>query len=41
MDTHLSLKSLNIINRLKFIVTGDKVANGEPAPDIYLEAAKH
>jgi HAD superfamily hydrolase (TIGR01509 family) len=40
MDAHLSLKSVNIIERLKFIITGDKIDNGKPAPDIYLEAAK-
>lgn len=39
-DAHLSLKSVNIIERLTCIITGDKVENGKPAPDIYLEAAK-
>ena len=39
-DAHLSLECANIINRVQFVVSGDKVANGKPAPDIYLEAAR-
>ena len=40
MDAHLSLKTANIINKVQFVVSGDKVANGKPSPDIYLEAAR-
>ena len=40
MDARLSLETANIINRVQFVVSGDNVANGKPAPDIYLEAAR-
>ena len=35
----LSLKSAGLGSEFEHIVTGDQIANGKPAPDIYLEAA--
>jgi beta-phosphoglucomutase len=35
----LSLRKAGLEGRFKVIVTGDEVARGKPAPDIYLEAA--
>jgi beta-phosphoglucomutase-like phosphatase (HAD superfamily) len=35
----LSLKSADLGSHFKHIVTGDQIANGKPAPDIFLEAA--
>lgn len=36
----LSLKASGIDGLFSVIVTGDQIANGKPAPDIYLEAAR-
>jgi beta-phosphoglucomutase len=36
----LSLRNAGLEGRFKVIVTGDEVARGKPAPDIYLEAAR-
>jgi HAD superfamily hydrolase (TIGR01509 family) len=38
--TVLSLRHAGLEGRFKVIVTGDEVASGKPAPDIYLEAAR-
>jgi HAD superfamily hydrolase (TIGR01509 family) len=38
--TELSLRCAGVDNRFDIIVTGDQVASGKPAPDIYLEAAR-
>jgi HAD superfamily hydrolase (TIGR01509 family) len=35
-----SLRSAGLAGRFSTIVTGDQVAHGKPAPDIYLEAAR-
>ena len=35
-----SLRSAGLSGRFATIVTGDQVAHGKPAPDIYLEAAR-
>ena len=35
------LKRAGLIDKFDAIVCGDEVANGKPAPDIFLEAAKH
>ena len=35
-----SLECTGLLNRFPTLVTGDEVANGKPAPDIYLEAAQ-
>jgi HAD superfamily hydrolase (TIGR01509 family) len=42
-DAHfaeLSLRSAGIADRFDALVSGDQVARGKPAPDIYLEAAR-
>lgn len=38
--TTLSLRHAGLAGRFTVIVTGDEVARGKPAPDIYLEAAR-
>lgn len=38
--TETSLTRAGLDGRFKVIVTGDQVAKGKPAPDIYLEAAR-
>jgi HAD superfamily hydrolase (TIGR01509 family) len=38
--TAFSLRHAGLEGRFKVIVTGDEVARGKPAPDIYLEAAR-
>jgi len=38
-QTELSLRSANLLDRFDAVVTGDEIARGKPAPDIYLEAA--
>ncbi len=38
--TELSLRGAGLSGRFNAIVTGDQVAHGKPAPDIYLEAAR-
>ena len=35
-----SLRSAGLEGRFRVVVTGDQVARGKPAPDIYLEAAR-
>jgi len=35
-----SLRSAGVRDRFEIVVTGDQVARGKPAPDIYLEAAR-
>jgi beta-phosphoglucomutase-like phosphatase (HAD superfamily) len=35
-----SLQHAGLDGRFRIIVTGDRVARGKPAPDIYLEAAR-
>jgi beta-phosphoglucomutase-like phosphatase (HAD superfamily) len=37
--TAFSLRQAGLEGRFAVVVTGDEVANGKPAPDIYLEAA--
>ena len=37
---HKTLSTLGLLDRFQAIVTADDVANGKPAPDIFLEAAK-
>jgi HAD superfamily hydrolase (TIGR01509 family) len=37
--TELSLRSAGLDGRFDTVITGDQVAQGKPAPDIYLEAA--
>ena len=37
--TDFSLQSAGLAGRFAVVVTGDQVAQGKPAPDIYLEAA--
>ena len=39
-DAAFTLRSAGLDTRFGVIVTGDEVAKGKPAPDIYLEAAK-
>lgn len=39
-EVHLLLQTSGLIQRFKCIITGDLVAQGKPAPDIYLEAAR-
>jgi len=36
----LSLELAGLRSRFKFVIGGDQIANGKPAPDIYLKAAK-
>ncbi|GAB5403748.1 MAG: HAD-IA family hydrolase [Aureliella sp.] len=36
----LVLTQIDVLKRMAFVVTADDVANGKPAPDIYLEAAE-
>jgi HAD superfamily hydrolase (TIGR01509 family) len=38
-DTNLSLQAAGLEGRFQAVVTGDEIANGKPAPDIYLAAA--
>ena len=38
--TELSLRKAGLAGRFEVIVTGDQIARGKPAPDIYLEAAR-
>ncbi|HKW00572.1 MAG TPA: HAD family phosphatase [Vicinamibacterales bacterium] len=38
--TKFSLEAARLIDRFKYLVTGDEVEMGKPAPDIYLEAAR-
>jgi HAD superfamily hydrolase (TIGR01509 family) len=38
--TEFTLKRAGLSNRFRVVVTGDEVARGKPAPDIYLEAAR-
>jgi beta-phosphoglucomutase len=38
--TESSLRRAGLKGRFKVIVTGDQVAHGKPAPDIYLESAR-
>jgi len=38
--TAFSLRRAALDNRFSIVVTGDQVASGKPAPDIYLEAAR-
>lgn len=39
-DAAFTLRSAGLETRFSVIVTGDEVAHGKPAPDIYLEAAR-
>ena len=39
-DAAFTLRSAGLDARFRVIVTGDQVAHGKPAPDIYLEAAR-
>ena len=39
-DAAFTLRSAGLDTRFSVIVTGDQVAHGKPAPDIYLEAAR-
>lgn len=39
-DAAFTLRSAGLETRFHVIVTGDEVARGKPAPDIYLEAAR-
>lgn len=39
-DASFTLRSAGLDARFGVVVTGDEVARGKPAPDIYLEAAK-
>jgi beta-phosphoglucomutase len=39
-DAEFCLRSAGLAGRFDTIVTGDQVAQGKPAPDIYLEAAR-
>ncbi len=39
-DAAFTLRSTGLDTRFRVIVTGDQVAHGKPAPDIYLEAAR-
>ncbi len=39
-QAEMSLRAAGLIQRFSCIVTGDQVANGKPAPDIFLEAAR-
>ena len=39
--TDFSLRHAGLLERFSIVVTGDQVANGKPAPDIYVEAARH
>ena len=39
-DASFTLRSAGLDTRFREIVTGDQVAHGKPAPDIYLEAAR-
>lgn len=39
-DAVFALRSAGLDTRFSVIVTGDQVAHGKPAPDIYLEAAR-
>lgn len=36
----IMLEKYDLVERMEFVLCGDEVANGKPAPDIYLEAAK-
>lgn len=36
----IKLRSVGLLARIKGVVSGDQVAHGKPAPDIYLAAAK-
>ncbi len=38
-QTEVSLRSAGLLGRFDAVVTGDQIARGKPAPDIYLEAA--
>jgi len=38
--TDFSLRHAGLLQRFSIVVTGDQVANGKPAPDIYVEAAR-
>jgi HAD superfamily hydrolase (TIGR01509 family) len=38
--TEFSLRHAGLLERFNIVVTGDQIANGKPAPDIYLEAAR-
>lgn len=38
--TEFSLQSAGLLGRFDAVVTGDEIARGKPAPDIYLEAAR-
>ena len=38
--TEFSLRKAGLAGRFEIIVTGDQIARGKPAPDIYLEAAR-
>jgi beta-phosphoglucomutase len=38
--TQFSLEQAGLAGRFDVVVTGDQVANGKPAPDVFLEAAR-
>jgi beta-phosphoglucomutase-like phosphatase (HAD superfamily) len=38
--TRFSLERAGLVDRFQVVVTGEQVAKGKPAPDIYLEAAR-
>lgn len=38
--TSLSLRAANLESWFDYVITGDQVVNGKPAPDIYIEAAR-
>lgn len=39
-EAHLTLQQAGIAHYFSLVVTGDQIANGKPAPDIYLLAAE-
>lgn len=39
-NASLSLQCVGLAERFDIVVTGDQIAHGKPAPDIYLEAAR-
>jgi beta-phosphoglucomutase-like phosphatase (HAD superfamily) len=39
-DAEFSLRRAELLRRFQVVVTGDQIAHGKPAPDIYLEAAR-